>query len=147
MRDHKWLKQRLEIIWKNYFADVGLANNVYVKFGRASKTRLGSIKMSKPRRFLENFSKKDRSSIITVNGFFKDESIPECVVDAILAHELTHYAHGFASPHTQKHRHPHKNGVVKKELQDRGLEELQKKEKKWVKENWVNYLKERIKNG
>ena len=146
MRDHQWLKNRLEIIWKNYFADVGLVNNVFVKFGRQCQTRLGSIKLSKPRTFLGHFSKEGRNSLITINGYFKDEFFPEYVVDAVLAHELTHYAHGFASPHAQKHRHPHKNGVVKKEMQDRGLEELLKKEKKWIKANWQPYLLKRSKN-
>lgn len=133
MRDHKWLKSRLEAIWARYFPDVVVANNVFVKFGRPCRTRLGSIKYGR--------KKVDPNTIITINGHFKDETIPEFVVDAVLAHELTHYAQGFASPHEQAYRHPHQGGVVKNELSDRGLHELMSAEKKWVKENWREYIK------
>lgn len=132
LRDHKWLKSRLEFIWRQYFPDVVVANNVFVKFGRPCRTRLGSIKYGR--------RKEDPNTIITINGHFKDLSIPDFVVDAVLAHELTHYAQGFCSPHQQKHPHPHQGGVVKNELSDRGLRELMKAEKKWVKENWRQYL-------
>lgn len=132
-RDHKWLKSRLEAIWTKHFSDVVIANNVFVKFGRPARTRLGSIKYGRRR--------EDPNTIITINGYFKDDMIPEYVVDAVLAHELTHYAQGFCSPHPQNYRHPHKGGVVKSELADRGLHELMRAEKKWVRENWVKYLK------
>jgi hypothetical protein len=134
MRDHKWLKNRLELIWQTYFPDVGIANNVIVKFGRPSVTRLGSIKYGR-----ETLSV--RNSIITINGYFQDPTIPEYVIDAVLAHELTHYAHGFCSPHAQAYRHPHQGGVVKNEIVDRGLKNLLKLEKKWIKENWREYIK------
>jgi len=132
-RDHQWLKNRLETIWQRYFPDVALANNVLVKFGRPTKTRLGSIKFGR--------RKIDPNTIITINGFFQDPEIPEFVVDGVLAHELTHYAHGFCSPHEQYHRYPHQGGVVRRELVDRGLKDLLQLEKRWVKENWVKYLK------
>lgn len=131
-RDAKWLKSRLENIWQRYFPDVAVGNNIFVKFGRPCRTRLGSIKYGR---------KKDNpNTIITINGHLKNPEIPEFVVDAVLAHELTHYAHGFFSPHNQQHRHPHKGGVVRRELVDRGLKELLQLEKRWVKENWVKYL-------
>lgn len=130
-RDHKWLKSRLQHIWRMYFADVKIANNVFVKFGRKSMTRLGSIKLGRNK----------ENTIITINGHFVDETIPEYVIDAVLAHELTHYAQGFCSPHQQVHRHPHRGGVVKNELKDRGLSNLMKHEKKWVKDNWREYIK------
>jgi len=132
VRDHKWLKSRLEHIWSRYFPDVAIANNVFVKFGRPCRTRLGSIKFGR--------KKDDPNTIITINGYFKDTQIPEFVVDAVLAHELTHYAQGFASPHAQKYSHPHQGGVVKNELSDRGLHEMMRAEKKWVRENWRNYI-------
>lgn len=131
-RDHKWLKSRLEAIWTRYFPDVAVANNVFVKFGRPTRTRLGSIKFGRRR--------QDPNTIITINGYFKDPEIPEFVVDAVLAHELTHYAQGFCSPHPQNHYHPHKGGVVRSELNDRGLHDLMKLEKKWIKENWRKYI-------
>jgi len=132
-RDHRWLKERLAAIWQRYFPDVVIANNVFVKFGRPTRTRLGSIKLGR--------RKENPNTIITVNGHFTNPEIPEFVVDAVLAHELTHYAHGFCSPLDQFHRYPHQGGVVRRELVDRGLKELLQLEKKWVKENWIKYLK------
>jgi hypothetical protein len=129
-RNNKWLQSRLEIIWQRYFPDVAVANNVFVKFGRPSMTRLGSIK---PGQIKEN-------TVITINGY---PEIPEFVVDAVLAHELTHYAHGFFSPHEQKHRLPHKGGVVRNEMIDRGLQELLRAEKKWIKINWREYIRKK----
>ena len=131
-RDHRWLKGRLEAIWQRYFPDVPIANNVFVKFGREASTRLGSIKYGR--------RKIDPNTIITINGHFKNPEIPEFVVDGVLAHELTHYAHGFCSPHEQAFRHPHKGGVVREELVERGLKDLLKLEGKWVKENWTDFL-------
>ncbi len=132
-RDHRWLKNRLAMIWQRFFPDVRIANNVFVKFGRPTKTRLGSIKLGR--------RKIDPNTIITINGFFQDPEIPEFVVDGVLAHELTHYAHGFCSPHQQYHRYPHQGGVVRREMIDRGLKDLLQLEKRWIKENWVKYLK------
>lgn len=131
-RDAKWLKIRLETIWQRHFPDVAVANNVFVKFGRPCRTRLGSIKYGR--------RKEDPNTIITVNGHMKNSEIPEFVVDAVLAHELTHYAQGFFSPHAQINHHPHKGGVVRQELVGRGLKELLQLEKKWVKENWVKII-------
>lgn len=131
-RDHKWLKYRLETIWQQHFSDVAIANNVFVKFGRPAITRLGSIKYGR--------KCEDPNTIITINGYFKDPEIPEYVIDAVLAHELTHYAHGFFSPHEQHHRYPHKGSVVKNEMTDRGLEKIMKAEKVWIKTNWRNYI-------
>lgn len=132
-RNHKWLKIRLEAIWQRHFPDVSIANNVFVKFGRPSITRLGSIKFGR--------KKENPNTIITINGHFKDSEIPEFVVDAVLAHELTHYAQGFCSPHEQAFCHPHRGGVVKGEMIDRGLDNLLRNEKKWIKENWADYIK------
>lgn len=131
-RDHNWLKFRLETIWAKFFPDIVVANNVFVKFGRPCRTRLGSIKYGR--------KKEDPNTIITINGYFKDSEIPEFVVDAVLAHELTHYAQGFCSPHEQKFANPHRGNVVNRELIDRGLKELLHQEKIWVKTNWRNYI-------
>lgn len=132
-RDAKWLKNRLETIWQRYFPDVPIANNVIIKFGQKAMTRLGSIKYGRRR--------EDPNTIITINGHFRDPEIPEFVVDGVLAHELTHYAHGFCSPHQQFHRYPHQGGVVRQEMVDRGLADLLQLEKKWIKENWTDFLK------
>lgn len=128
MRDNKWLAQRLEAIWKMHFTEVPIQNEVIVRFGRQAATRLGSIKFGKrvvnPRTY------------ITVTGYFRSPEIPEYVVDAVLAHELSHYAHGFHSPSEQRYRHPHKHSVVTNELTRRGLGGIVKKQKQWLKTNW-----------
>lgn len=132
-RNSVWLKNRLEQIWQRYFPDVQLANNVFVKFGRPAITRLGSIKYGQ--------RTIDPNTIITINGYFKNPEIPEFVVDGVLAHELTHYAHGFFSPHQQAFHHPHKGGVVRQEMIGRGLQNLLKLEKKWIKDNWREFIR------
>ncbi len=142
-RDAKWLKNRLEIIWQRYFPDVPIANNVIIKFGQKAMTRLGSIKLGRRRENPISLGEAEprRNTIITINGHFKDPQIPEFVVDGVLAHELTHYAHGFCSPHQQFHRFPHQGGVVRQEMVDRGLSDLLQLEKRWIKQNWTEYLK------
>jgi len=131
-RDNKWLRERLKYLWQRYFSDVPIANTIIIKFGQSAKTRLGSIK---PGRIY-----KKEHSIITLNGHFRDVNIPDFVVDGVIAHEFMHYAHGFASPHEQAFRHPHKGGVVNEDMKERGLGEILKLEKKWLKENWRDYL-------
>lgn len=132
-RDNKWLKERFKYIKGYYFPDVEIKNNLIVKFGRPTRTRLGSIKKG---RRTENFN-----SIITINGHFRNTFIPSYVVDAVLAHEFMHYAHGFASPHEQAFHHPHKGGVVNWDLRERGLADILKAERVWIKANWTDYLK------
>ncbi|OIP25177.1 hypothetical protein AUK11_01095 [bacterium CG2_30_37_16] len=129
MRDDKWLEKELGQIWSRYFVDVTKINKVVIKFGRRARTRLGSIKK------LDN-----GSSLILINGLLKELNIPDFIVQATIAHELTHYAHGFSSSHERKFKHPHKGGVVSKEMQIRGLEDILYLQKKWLKENWINYI-------
>ena len=141
MRDNKWLASRLKIIWEKYFPEVEQKNDVIVRFGKKSRRTLGSIRLQYEnpsllyvigRRVLGIRPK----TIIVLNGHFKKKSIPPYIVDATIAHELSHYAHGFASPHKQKFRYPHKHSVVRREFQDRGLEELEKHQKQWTKTHW-----------
>lgn len=132
MRDDKWLKDRLLQIWQRYFPDVKVQNEVFVRFGRAAKTRLGSIKFGRRR--------DNPKTYITITGYFRDPEIPAFVVDSVLAHELAHYAHGFYSPHTKLHRYPHQHGVVDKELTKRGLGDILKLQKRWLRKEWRQYL-------
>lgn len=132
MRDNKWLKDRLVQLWQRYFADIKLQNEVFVRFGLKAKTRLGSIKFGRRRQTPRTY--------ITVTGFFRDESIPDFMVDSVLAHELVHYAHGFYSPHSKLFRYPHQHGVVNKELTKRGLGDIIRLQKRWLKQNWRSYL-------
>ena len=140
MRNQEWLENRFEYIYRKYFADLEAPNQIEIKWGRRSRWQLGCIKKERLKSLADHF-KTNFVTIIVINGLFRDEIIPEFVIDAVIAHELSHYAHGFNSPLPQKHYHPHKGGVVKKELRDRGVLEFEKKQKKWIKENWQKYLK------
>ena len=134
MRNNEWLKTRLDEIWQLYFNDIPRLNSVSIVFGRSAKRRLASI-----RQMRKNDKKSD--TLIKVTGYFKDEKIPEFVVDTTIAHELCHYAHGFASPLPQFHRYPHRGDVVDKEMTKRGLEVLIKRQNDWLKTNWADIVK------
>src|SRR4030042_4002370 len=141
MRDNRWLAERLKIIWEKYFPEVEQKNDVIVKFGKKSRRTLGSIRLQHENpSLLYVLSRRALGvrpkTIIVLNGHFKKRSIPEYVIDATIAHELSHYAHGFASPHKQKYHYPHKHGVVRAEMRERGLLELLQKKKQWTKANW-----------
>lgn len=123
-RDDNWLLQRFGFIWSKYFADVAQINPVFVKFGRYSKLRLGSIKLNR----------KSGKSLITITSMFKDQSIPVEVVDHTLAHELIHYTHGFSSIITRLHKYPHAGGVVNQEMKKRGMANLVESYKRWMKQ-------------
>lgn len=132
-RDNTWLRNRFQYIKERYFSDVEINNKIIIKFGRPTKTRMGSIKKGRRQ---ENFN-----SIITINGHFQNFQIPGYVVDAVLAHEFMHYAHGFCSPYKQAFCHPHKGGVVNEDLRERGLDDILKAEKIWLKKNWQKFIK------
>jgi hypothetical protein len=80
-----------------------------------------------------------RITVITITRKFKDPSIPEYVVDATIAHELVHYTHGFSSPLKQLYRHPHKGGLIKKELTNRGLGDIYMTASHWIRTTWRHY--------
>jgi len=133
MRNNEWLRQKLDYLWQNYFADVPKLNTIHISFGRKAKRRLASIRQ---------VSHKDKHSdtIIRVTAFYRDPEIPEYVVDATIAHELCHYAHGFASPLPQFSRLPHHGGLVDKELVKRGLGKILEMQQIWLKESWNNIV-------
>ena len=141
MRDDKWLFAKLDSIWDTYFPDVPQDNDVRIVWGRRARTRLGSIKPGDRR------SGKHPETIITINSLLKDQNIPEYVVVGTIAHELSHYAHGFHSPIARKHATPHAGGVIHKELKGRGLGDLEKKQKRWLKDNWREYIMENFKQA
>jgi len=99
-------------------------NIVHVKFKGKSKCRFGCIKS------------KGKDSLIEINSLFMDERVPEFVIDTTLAHELVHYMHGFNSPLPRKYRHPHRGGIVDKELIKRGFGHSLRLEKVWAKKDW-----------
>jgi len=147
MRDNEWLEEKMYEIWEGHFSDIPRKNLVIIKFGRGSKRQLGSIKWANKktrgiRQFLKGRDLQDdkRVSVITITSKFKDGEIPEKIVLATIAHEMCHYAHGFNSPLKQIFNHPHKGGVIRKEMEKRGLKHLYKFSKKWLKENWKEYV-------
>ena len=140
MRDKKWLENRLNMIWEQYFPDVTPQNDVVINFGKRAATRLGSIKQSR-RRVRFNDDKKDQPSIITITGYFRDEAIPEYIIDLTIAHELCHYAHGFSSPLPQLAQFPHQGRIVDKELVKRGLGKELRAQNHWLKNEWREIVK------
>jgi hypothetical protein len=124
MRDDEFLNERLEAIWKLLFNDVPKLNSVVIKFKGKSKNKFGHI------------ARKGRDTEIVVNELFRFDDIPEYIIDLTIAHELSHYAHGFNSPLKQKYKHPHKGGVVTKEMTLRGFEKVIKMEKMFFRKEW-----------
>lgn len=123
-RDDIWLLSRLDHLWSNFFSDVSQDNPIFIKFGRYSKFRLGSIR----------FDRGNKKSYITITSMFKNPNIPVEVIDHTIAHELCHYTHGFSSPKAQMHKYPHSGGVIKKELEERNLHHLSRAYRGWIKE-------------
>jgi hypothetical protein len=150
MRDNNYLEDRLYLLWENHFADVPRKNLVLIKFGKGSKRQLGSIKWVRQgtgvktllRKRVDEYKVQDdkRISLITITKYFKDERVPDYVVDGTIAHELVHYVHGFHSPLKQLYKHPHKGGIVKKELVKRGLGQVHRDAEIWLKKEWRKYL-------
>lgn len=123
MRDDAWLLSRLDIIWTQHFSDIPQLNPVVISFGRFARLRFGSIKLDR----------RSGNTYITISGMFKDRKVPQAVVDHTIAHELVHYAHGFSSPHVRLHRFPHEGGIVKREMEKRGLTSLLRAYREWIK--------------
>lgn len=140
MRDNEWLKKRLDHIWRTYFANVAQANEVTIEFGRAARTRLGSIKQLRLMRRGAVDALNTSGSLITITGYFKDERVPEFMIDAVIAHELCHYAHGFSSPLPQLLKYPHQGGAVDREMIKRGLGDMLLAQQKWLKTEWKDVV-------
>lgn len=132
-RDNNWLLSRLDCIWDKYFSDVPQTNKVFINFGKNAKYRLGSIRLNK----------KTKASVITITSMFKHLKIPTEVVDHTIGHELVHYTHGFSSTHPKLHKYPHAGGVVKKEMELRGMGYLHKAYTEWIKRYRKELLFER----
>ena len=130
MRDDEFLIQRLEQIWLLLFNEIPKMNKVIIKFKGKSRNKFGYIRKIKD------------DSFIGINEHFKFEIVPEYIIDITIAHELSHYAHGFNSPFQRKYKHPHKGGVVTKELTKRGFDKMIKKEKMFFKNEWPKIYEE-----
>ena len=126
-RNDAWLTERTELLWENHFSDVPKGYPIVTKFGSRARYRFGSI------------AARSGKSLILINQLFAAPDVPVYVVDATLAHELAHYAHGFGSGLPRKYVHAHRGGVVDKELEARGLGELSAKAEQWRKANWEQF--------
>ena len=152
-RTNTWLEKRMYFLWEDHFADVPRTNVVLIKFGRNASTQLGSIKWANNATRIKTLLKRKtikeyadaqddkRITVITITRKFQNPEIPEFVVDSTIAHEMVHYAHGFSSPLKQRYRHPHKGGLIRKELEARGLGQLHKEARKWIRDNWRMYAR------
>lgn len=127
MRDDEWLAIRLKQIWELLFPEVPRKNNVIARFKGNWKNKFGHIK-----RLL------NKDTEIAINSLFRDERVPEWVVDITLAHELIHYSHGFNSPLERKYKHPHAGGIVTRELKKRGFGHLLRRERVFEKKEWYS---------
>ena len=126
-RNDAWLTERVQLLWENHFADVPKGFPIVTKFGSRARYRFGSI------------AARNGKSMILINQLFAAPDVPVYVVDATLAHELAHYAHGFGSGLPKKYAHAHRGGVVDIELEKRGLGELSVKAELWRKAHWEEF--------
>ncbi|MGI6589725.1 MAG: hypothetical protein ACOX1V_03625 [Candidatus Iainarchaeum sp.] len=132
----KYLASKTAALIRENFSERGITNILIVRWSnKKSKRILGHIKPVNDTEF---------GSIIEINPLLKDLSVPEYVLDYVLMHELTHYFQGFGSNHKRKHKHPHRGGIVEKELARHGWEEITQKSEKWIKENWKNLVAKKI---
>ncbi len=129
MRDSVWLKAQLLGLLESAYADLPRPNPIQIVFGRAARGRFGSIRLVQG------------VSVITINGHFRNEAVPEQVVQATIAHELAHYAHGFSSLLPRKYAHPHEGGVIDLEFRKRGLHLLGAFERTWTRSHWRDFLR------
>lgn len=123
-RDNNWLLSRLDFIWSKYFSDIPQKTKVYIRFGRFAKYRLGSIKLDR----------KTKETFITITSMFKNPLVPMEVVDHTIGHELAHYTHGFSSVYPKLHRYPHAGGIVKREMEARGMAHFYLAYRAWIKQ-------------
>lgn len=128
MRDDNWLRDKLQSIWLTYFPDVETIDAIDIRFYGRAKYRLGSIRQ-----------RLDRSEI-RINSVLADPGVPEFVITEVIAHELTHYTHGFGSTRPQLHPYPHRGGIVNRELGQRGLGELVDRTACWVEAHWQSFF-------
>lgn len=135
MRDNAWLEAKLNTIWENHFSDIERKNEVFISFGRNARTRLGSIRAKKGSKQAEH-----QNTQILITGHFKDERVPEFMIDVTIAHELCHYAHGFFSPLPKLSKYPHQGGLVDNELRRRGFATELKDQHIWLKKNWKDIV-------
>jgi hypothetical protein len=123
------LSHYLEWIWKQYFSDITRANEIRISYSYPWKSRLGLIRMALDR----------THSFIGINALLQLKQVPEYVLITTIAHELVHYAHGFGSPLPRMCKHPHANGVVDRELEQRELGACLRCCNEWIDNCWYSF--------
>jgi len=123
------LTLHLDRIWQVYFSDIPRINSVDIAYCYPWKRRLGLIRLS-----LDS-----TKSFIGINALLQLWEVPEYVLLTTIAHELTHYAHGFGSPLPRIFEHPHANNIVQRELIRRGLGALANKCDDWIDKQWFSF--------
>ena len=126
-RDDDWLNSRFRNIWDDFYSETPVGYPISVMFGRAARYRFGSI------------CAHGKQCKILINGLFAHPDVPEYVVDATLAHELAHYVHGYGSGLPKLHAHPHRGGVIDREMEKRGCLYLEHEASAWRKSNWAGF--------
>jgi hypothetical protein len=129
LRDDRWLVRMLDHIWVRHFNDTPRVNHVRVNFGGFWRNRLGLITMTED----------SATTYIRINGLFRLPESPEYVTTVTVAHEMVHYAHGFGSPLPRRYKHPHRGGVVKRELLRRGMAYEIEQYDNWVSNHWFDF--------
>jgi len=119
----------LDQIWRDHFADLPHVNDVRIGYCYPWKSRLGLIRLS-----LDQMT-----SFIGINSLLQFQQVPEYVLTTTIAHELTHYAHGFGSPLPRLWKHPHANKVVDRELERRELGEQLRCCTEWIDKQWYPF--------
>jgi len=127
----------LAAVWRQYFSDIPCMNDVQIAYRQPWKSRLGMIRMT-----IDN-----AISFIGVNALLLHQQVPEYLLITTIAHELTHYAHGFGSPLPRLYPHPHANNVVTIELERRGLGEYVRQSDAWIDKHWFPFYATERKSG
>lgn len=123
-RSNEWLESRLAYLWNAYYSDVTRVYPIKASFGPRARYRYGSI-----------YSVGGQCHIL-INRLFAHPAVPEYVIDATLVHELAHYVHGYGSGRPKLYSHPHRGGVVDKEMEKRGCLALEQNAGDWRRDNW-----------
>ena len=131
------IEMYLTNIWQQYFPDVPCANEVQIAYRLPWKSRLGMIRMT-----LDT-----TRSFIGINALLLHRQVPEYLLVVTIAHELTHYTHGFGSPLPRLYQHPHANNVVNTELERRGLGEYVQRSDAWIDKHWFPFYDIERKSG
>lgn len=133
-RDTYWLRGEMDGIWRRYFGDMPRVNEVDIDFRGPWKRRLGVISLAHDQ----------QTTRIGINSLLGLPEVPYCLTLVTVAHELVHYGHGFGSPLPRKYEHPHRGGIVTRELRERGLETQIEEYSDWIGRHWWSFYARQV---